>query len=163
MPRPSSTAIRLPNREADAGAKNGPEDAVRCVKIQVMNDAFRLTKAPLHRPSSPFRRRRSCIPYRRFFLHQTPRNSHGLWNITRLDRTRRKLAYQTQRGTKKLCLQQLLVQLLRQRHQSHHQLPSTIYAIAHTTWNTVGEKGRKKKLYLPRKKVSMRLRASKAY
>lgn len=153
MPRPSSTAIRLPNREADAAAKNGPEDAVRCVKIQVMNDTFRLTKASSHRISSPLWWRRGCVPYCRFCLQ----------NITRLDPTRRKLAYQTQRGTKKLCLQLLLVQLLRHQHQSHHQLPSTIYAIARTTWNTVGEKGRKKKLYLPRKKISMRLRASKAY
>lgn len=163
MPRPCSTAIRLPNREADAAAKNGPEDAVRCVKIQVMNDTFRLTEASSHRTSSPFWRRRSWIPYCCFCLHQTPRNSHCLWNITRLDPTRRKLAYQTQRGTKRLCLRLLLVQLLRHQHQSHHQLPSTIYAIARTTWNTVGEKGRKKKLCLPRKKVSTRLRASKAY
>lgn len=163
MPRPSSTAIRLPNREADAGAKNGPEDAVRCVKIQVMNDTFRLTKTAAHRTSIPFWWRRKCRPYCRFCLYQTPRNSHDLWNITRLDHTRRKLAYQTLRGTKKPHLQQLLVQLLRHQHQSHHQLHSTIYAIARTTWNTVGEKGKKKKLYLPRKKVSMRLRASKVY
>ena len=44
MPQPSSTTIRLPSREADAGLKNGTEDSVRCVKIQVTEDAFSLQR-----------------------------------------------------------------------------------------------------------------------